>query len=102
MRGIFTYPNLAPLFNQTHHIMTTFTTSDRNYETSQYWADFSDIGQFLWESAQSAELDGKQINHLPEEEEFTLGLAFVELVFNGDLGAAYEYAFNLKPYDYKS
>jgi len=35
-----------------------------------------------------------------DDELFVLGAYFTETVFGGNLGAAYEYTFNLKPFDY--
>lgn len=64
------------------------------------WWDLCDIGQFLMESAcDSAEAE-MALNYT-EAEYAELGDYFTKNVFGGNLGEAYEYSINLKPYNYE-
>jgi len=77
-------------------IETWKTLGDENI----VWADYMDIGMFLHESAFGVEVGGKDVPTLSDEEYFVLGAYFTDTVFNGDIGKAYEYTYELKPYNY--
>lgn len=64
------------------------------------WADYMDIGQFLLESAKSIKDDPKEYDYPSEEELFVLGAYFTDTVFDGDIGKAYAYSYELRPFDY--
>jgi hypothetical protein len=79
--------------------MSTIYT-DKEIDESPLWADYMDIGSFLWDSAFSVDTDEMDIPSLSDNEYFVLGHYFTETVFGGNLGEAYKYAFNLIPYDF--